>query len=172
MFEFILALILVIGVAGLVITPFFAPDILLLLFAPLVPLAIVLALVAYPKLKNFSYRRRRITPDRITGYQPRKFSEVTPEELSATIVERAGAIKRAIPEEPSEIQLEMYAIGYRACVNDMITLTQTTNEALREANFLRRLKLRRAYRKATGALSTTRDALPPGALKAARQEQQ
>ena len=172
MFEFVIALILVIGIAGLVVLPFFAPDLLILLLAPLVPLAVVLALVVYPKLKKFSYGRWSITPEKITSHKIRASLEVTPEGLSSSIVERATAIKQAMPDSPSEAQIEMYAIGYRNCVNDMITLTHIANEALQGANFVRRLKLRRACRKATGALSAARKTLPPNVLRATRQEQQ
>ena len=72
----------------------------------------------------------------------------------------------------SEIQVEMCALGYRACVNDMITLTHLVNEEISEASLLRRAKLRRARRKATDALSIARQSLPQGVLRATRQEQQ
>jgi hypothetical protein len=54
----------------------------------------------------------------------------------------------------------------------MITLTHLANEELPNAGFLRRMKLRRARKKATDALVEAREALPPGALRATRQEQQ
>lgn len=175
MFEFIIALILVVGITGLVVIPFFAPDILILLLAPLIPLAVILTLTIYPKLKGFSQRRWRITPERITDHKIHaslKSLNVTPEGLSSSIVERATAIKRAVPDNPSETQIEMYAMGYRNCVNDMITLTHIANEELKEANFIRRIKLRRACRKATDSLAAARKALPQSALRATRQEQQ
>lgn len=174
MFEVLVALILVAGIAGLVLLPSFAPDALILFLAPLVPLAVILAFVLYPKVKGFSYRRWRITPGRITGSRPRPRSSSgsTPDELSHSIVERAREIRRAMKGETSEIQTEMCALGYRACVNDMITLTHLVNEELSEATLLRRAKLRRARRKATDALSVARRSLPAGVLRATRQEQQ
>jgi hypothetical protein len=54
----------------------------------------------------------------------------------------------------------------------MITLTHLVNEELPTAGFLRRFKLSRARKKATDALAGAREALPPGALRATRQEQQ
>ena len=71
---------------------------------------------------------------------------------------------------PSEVQVEMCAMGYRACVNDMITLTNLLNEASCAAGPIKRLKLRRLRRRATDALSDARKALPPSALRASRQE--
>ena len=174
MLEVFVALILVAGIVGLVVLPSIAPDVLILLLAPLVPLAMVLAFVLYPKVKGFSYRRWRITPERITGNRPKAISSPgsTPDELSFSIVERAHQIRRAMKVETSEIQTEMCALGYRACVNDMITLTHLVNEELPEAGLVRRAKLRRARRKATDALSVARRSLPPGVLRATRQEQQ
>jgi hypothetical protein len=66
----------------------------------------------------------------------------------------------------------MCALGYRACANDMITLTHLINEALPDASFLRRVRLRRSRKKAIDALSEARKALPPGALRTAPQERQ
>ena len=64
----------------------------------------------------------------------------------------------------------MCAIGYRACANDMITLTHLTNEVLPNASLLKRLRLRRGRKRAIDALSEARKALPPGALRATPQE--
>lgn len=174
MFEIVVALILLAGIVGLVLLPFFAPDVLVLILAPLIPLTLVLAFVLYPKLKGFSYSRWRITPERITGHRPQlpALDGSTTEDLSRSIVERAAEIRRAMQGKTSEMQLEMCAMGYRACVNDMITLTHLANEELPNADLFRRMKIRRARRRATDALSATRQALPPGALRATRQEQQ
>ena len=174
MFEVFVALILVAGIVGLVLLPSFAPDVLILLLAPLVPLAVVLAFVLYPKIKGFSYRRWRITPERITDHRPQALPSPgsTPDELSRSIVERANQIRRAMKGETSEIQTEMCALGYRACVNDVITLTYQVNEELSEAGLIHRAKLRRARRRATDALSIARRTLPAGVLRTTRQEQQ
>lgn len=172
MLELILALIVVTGMVGLVALPLLSQETLTLILAPSIPVAIVLILVLYPKLKNFSYRRWRITPAMITAHKIRDSLDVTPEGLSKSIVERAAAIRRGVPDKPSEVEVEMYALGYRTCVNDMITLTHIANEDLKEANFIRRIRLRRCLRKATEALATTRKALPKNALKTTRQEQQ
>lgn len=174
MFEILVALILVAGVVGLILLPTFAPDVLILILAPLVPLAVILAFVIYPKVKSFSYRRWSITPQRITsgGQQALPSAGSIPEDLSSSIIERATEIRRAMKVKTSDIQVEMCALGYRACVNDMITLTHLVNLELSEAGFVRRMKLRRARRRATDALSAARQTLPPGVLRATRQEQQ
>lgn len=174
MFEIFVALIIVVGIIGLILLPSFAPDVLVLMLAPLVPLTLVLAFVLYPKIKGFSYRRWRITPERITAHNLRALPSPgsTPEDLSRSIVERATEIRRAMRGKTSEIQVEMCALGYRACVDDMITLTHLVKEELTEAGLIRRMKLRRARRKATDALSVTRQSIPPGILRATRQELQ
>jgi hypothetical protein len=52
----------------------------------------------------------------------------------------------------------------------MITLTHLTNEALPNASFIRRFRLRRGRKRAIDSLSEARKALPPGALRTAAQE--
>jgi hypothetical protein len=115
---------------------------------------------------------RRLSPEVIASYRFRRPDTNSPEDLSRSIVERATEIQRTLAEEHSEIRVEMCTLGYRACVNDMITLTHLTNEELPNAGLLRRMKLRRARKKATDALAGAREALPPGALRATRQEHQ
>ncbi len=174
MFEIFVAMILVAGIVGLVLIPSFAPDVLILVLAPLIPLLLIFAFVLHSKIKGFSYRRWRLTPERITGSRPQALPSPgsIPEDLARSIIERATEIRRAMKAKTSEVQVEMCALGYRACVNDMIMLTHLVNLELSETGFIRRMKLRRVRRKATDALSAARQALPAGVLRAARQEQQ
>ncbi len=173
MFKFYVVLILVAEVVSLALLPLVASDTLVFLIAPVVPMTVVLAFVLYPRFGGVSYRAWRLTPERITSHKQRDPQEDTgPIRLSRSIIERATAIQRAMLDSPSEVQVEIYALGYRACVNDMITLTHLANEELPSAGFLRRMRLNRARRRATEALSSARTALPPGALRATHQEKQ
>ena len=115
---------------------------------------------------------RAISPEAITGNGPEAPRNDSPEALSRSIIERATEIRRTLAEEPTEIRVEMCTLGYKACVNDMITLTHLTNEQLPNVGLLKRVRLRRGRKKATDALAEARNALPPGALRATRQEQQ
>jgi hypothetical protein len=54
----------------------------------------------------------------------------------------------------------------------MITLTHLVNEEYPDVGPIKRLKLRAARRRATDSLSGAREAMPPGALRATRQEKQ
>jgi hypothetical protein len=140
---------------------------------PIIPLTLAVALLARRWTGGAAYRMRWISPEEITDYGVRQLPTAdSPEKLSKSIVERATEIRRALAEEPSEIRVEMCTLGYKACVNDMITLTHLANAELPNAGFLRRVRLRRARKKATDALAEARKALPPGALRATRQEQQ
>ena len=145
---------------------------LALLVAPLLPLTLVVALLLHYLMRNPEYRARRLSPEAIVAHQTRESETETPEELSHRIVERADEIHRTLLESPSEVQVEMCALGYRACVNDMITLTHLINEESKSAGPVKRLRLRSARRRATDSLSVAREAMPPGALRATRQEQQ
>jgi hypothetical protein len=95
----------------------------------------------------------------------------TPERLSKSIVERAEEIHKTLLESPDELQVEMCALGYRACVEDMITLTHQVSEELASAGPIRRARLNAAKRRAADALYGVRQALPPSALRATRQQQ-
>lgn len=176
MFRFYVALILAAEAVFLVVLPFIAPGAPVFLFAAVIPLTLIAAFVVRRVINNPAFRMRRISPEEITGYTPGdslpEQEPNTPEGLSALIVERTAEIRRTLEESPSEVQVEMCALGYRACVNDMITLTHRINEELPNAGFIRRFFLNRIRKKATDALSETREALPPGALRATRQEQQ
>ncbi len=120
-----------------------------------------------------SYGAKRLSPEDIVGYRPvGEEEEADASALSRTIVERAGEIRRTLLAAPSGVQVEMCVLGYRACVNDMITLTHLAGEEAKTSGPIRRLKLRRLRRLATDALTAAREALPPNAMRSTRQEHQ
>ena len=173
MFRLFVALILAAEVVALAVLDRVAPDVPVLALSPVVPLTLGVALLLRRAFNSAAFRARRLSPEAIAGYRrSRSPAKNSPEELSRSIVERASEIRRALAESPSEIRVEMCALGYRACANDMITLTHLTNEELPYAGFFRRMKLRRSRKRATDALAAAREALPPGALRATRQEHQ
>ena len=179
MYRLYVALILVAEVVFLAVLLFVAPGVPVWIFFAVLPLTLVAAYTIHRVRNSASYRLRRLSPDEITRYSSPSGTSVkaggedtTPEELSRLIVERTAEIRRTLTESPSEIRIEMCALGYRACVNDMISLTHLSNEELPNAGFLRRIALRRARKKATDALTATREALPQSALRATHQEQQ
>ena len=138
---------------------------------PIIALTLVVAFIVRRRLGGPAYGIRRLSPQAIAGYRARDTVTNSPEALSRAIVERAEEIQHALEESPSdEVRVEMCALGYRACANDMITLTHLTNEALSDASFLKRIRLRRSRKKAIDALSDARKALPPDALRTAPQE--
>ena len=143
-----------------------------LAFAPILPITLLVGLIARRWTSSAFYGIRGLSPEAIVGHRRPRPEANSPEELSRSIVERANEIRRSLVEEPSEIRVEMCTLGYKACVNDMITLTHIANAELPNAGFLRRMQLRRIRNKATDALAEARKALPPGALRATRQEQQ
>ena len=165
-------MILAAEVAALVALRIVAPGVPVLTLAPVVPLTLVVALLAHRWFGSAAYRMRQLSPEDIAASRGRRPAADAPEDLSRSIVERATEIRRTLAESPTEIRIEMCTLGYRACVNDMITLTHRTNEEIPNAGLLRRMKLRRARKKATDALAGAREALPPGALRATRQEHQ
>ena len=162
----------VIGLLWFVAPGWLAPDWLAILLLPVLPLTLVAAILLRYASGNPGYRARRLSPEAITEYRTRETETEAPEELSRRIVERADEIHRTLLESPSDIQVEMCALGYRTCVNDMITLTHLINEEFKTAGPIRGLRLRSARKRATDSLSVAREAMPPGILRATRQEQQ
>jgi hypothetical protein len=172
MFKLVVALVLIVEVVGLLLLTLVVRDFPVWVLVPLVPLTVGIALVVRRELESPAHRLRRLSPEAIVGHKPRRQDE-SPESLSRSIVERAAEIRRSLSELPAdETRVEMCALGYRACANDMITLTHLVNEALPNAPLLERLKLRRARKKAIDALAEAREAIPSEALRASRQEQQ
>jgi hypothetical protein len=172
MFKLYLTSILVAEVVALAAIAYLTPDADLFLI-PIIPLTLLVALVLRRRFGGPVRGLRRLSPEAIAGYRPKASRTDSPEALSRAIVERAEEIQRALEESPAdEVRVEMCALGYRACANDMITLTHLTNEALQGASSIRRFRLRRSRKKAIDALSDARKALPPGALRTAPQERQ
>jgi hypothetical protein len=61
--------------------------------------------------------------------------------LCEQIGERCDRIRRTLSEAPSETEIEMCAIGYRICLDDMVTATETIERESSKAGSLRRLSL-------------------------------
>src|SRR5215210_2593847 len=174
MFKLYLTSILVAEVVALAALEFLQPDFVRFsILVSIIPLTLVVAFIVRRRFGGPVYRLHRLSPQAITGYRAAGPATNSPETLSRAIVERAEEIQHALEESPSdEVRVEMCALGYRTCANDMITLTNLTNEALPNASFIKRFRLRRSRKKAIDALSEARKALPPGALRAAPQERQ
>ena len=183
MFGVFVAVVLTVEVVVLVVLGLVVPGLSAVLLAPVVPITLGAAFLLRSRLVGVArgvrrlYGWHRLSPEAITGHRPRIPDDPDPEALSRAIVERAEEIRRALAEVPAgsppdEVRVEMCALGYRACVNDMITLTHLTNTQLPSAGPLTRAKLRRARKNATNALAGAKDALPPGALRTSRQEHQ
>jgi hypothetical protein len=166
-----LALVLTVEAVAIVLLSFVAPGLLVLLLVPIPPLTLVAALLLRHVVRSPAYGARWLSPEAIVKSGERESPAETPEELSRRIVERADEIHHTLLESPSEIQIEMCALGYRACVNDMITLTHLVNEELSGTGPIRRFKLRAACRRATDSLSGAREAMPPDALRATRHQE-
>ena len=173
MFKLYLTSILAAEMVSLAALAYMAPRDWVLFLTPIIPLTLVVAFILRHRFGGPAYGSRWLSPEAIAGYRSRHPAPNSPEALSRAIVERAEEIQRALEESPAdEVRIEMCALGYRACANDMITLTHLTNESLPNASFLRRIKLRRSRKRSIDALSEARKALPPGALRAAPQERQ
>ena len=170
MFKLYLTSILVAESLALAALAFLTPKVALYLVV-IIPTTLLAAVILR---RTFGVRvrsLRRLSPEAIVDYRSRVSHADSPEALSRAIVERAEEIQKSLEESPAdEVRVEMCALGYRACANDMITLTHMINETLPQASFLRRIRLRHGRKRAIGSLAEARKALPPGALRPATQE--
>lgn len=157
---------------ALAVTSILAGTLAVALVALTVPVTLAAGFIVWRRTNSVPYRVQKISPEEITGYKSGPAAEVNPGMLSRSIVERAEEIRRTLQGSPAEIQVDMCALGYRACVDDMITLTHLANEAFQNANLTEKVRLRRDRRRATEALAKAREALPPGALRATHQQEQ
>ena len=147
MFKLYLTSILVAEVVAVVAVASLA-GLSLWFLVPIITLTLVAAFIFRRRFGGPAYGIRRLSPQAIAGYRARDPYTNTPEALSRAIVERAEEIQHALEESPSdEVRVEMCALGYRACANDMITLTHLTNEALPDATFPQTYRLREAARR-------------------------
>src|SRR5829696_6141247 len=117
MAKLYLAIVLAAEVSVIGLLSSVAPGFPALLLVPILPLTLVAALILRRVTGSPAYQIRRLSPEEIVRYRSRQKATDTPEELSRRIVERADEMYRALLQSPSEIQVEMCALGYRACVN-------------------------------------------------------
>lgn len=110
------------------------------------------------------YQARTITPENITKSEAPD-EHVSPERLTRQIVESSEQIRRTLLEEPSGLETETCALGYRTCAENMVMLVQLTDDELEKSNPVRQLRLRAALRRATYSLSLAREAFPPEDLR-------
>ncbi len=116
-------------------------------------------LQSWLRAKRLGHQARAISPGSIVSYvDPR--DAVDPEHLSEQIAECAYQIRHALREHPSELEADMCAMGYWACVSDMFTLVHLIDKELPSVGITRRLRLEVAQRRVVRSLSRARAALP------------
>lgn len=132
------------------------------------------ALRVLAQVGRTAHRTRSLTPEKIIGYKGPARVEETPDLISHRIVERSEQIRRALAAKPSETEVTMCAMGYSACADDLLFLSQIVDQRAPTSGPIRRFRMRRAVRRATGSLTHARKALPahtrPGPLGADAQE--
>ncbi len=134
----------------------------------LVVFIVVVAFTLPALLQRFSSgilrcRTGEITPEAIADHEPSE-EHPGPEILCRRIVERVEQIRRVLLENPSEIEVEMCSIGYRACVEDMGVLIDLVEAELEVSGPIRRWRLRAWRRRAAEAIFHMHEAFPTGSL--------
>lgn len=121
------------------------------------------------RAKYLRYQVHTITPQSIIKFDGSKGS-VNPDEFAKQIVQCSDQIRQTLLEQPSGLELEMCALGYRTCANDMLTLVRLVDEELEKSGPIRRLRLKKALRGAAESLSKAHEAFPVGTLSVLHQK--
>jgi hypothetical protein len=131
---------------------------------------VVLLVLFEHLLRRVRKRPRRSSPeDIIAGNTPEE--PVGPDVLCHRILERAERIQKAlVKESPSEVEVEMCALGYMACEQDLGLLIDLVGAELPLSGPFRRLKLRTERVLATEAVLRMREVFPPAVLHGIEQE--
>jgi SPW repeat-containing protein len=111
--------------------------------------------------QKLGYQARRISPEKLVRY--RELEEpMSPEQLCWHLVECSREIRRTLREQTSGVEVGKCLLGYRACVNDSITLNRLIDKELPDSGPFRRLRLEFIRRQAAHSLARTREVIPPG----------
>ena len=130
---------------------------------------VALDLTASWRTNYLSYLARTLTPESIIWTRVTK-DPARPEQLADHIAESTDRIRRTLLEKPSDLELEMCAVGYARCAQDAVILVRLIQEETKKCGPLRQLKLRAAQHRATDSLSRACEAFPPGVLCGTCQE--
>ena len=95
------------------------------------------ALIGRHSLPRSWRRVRKISPEQVLDHKPSE-EPVGPRMLCRRIVERAEQIRRAMLEDPSEIEIDMCAMGYGACLEDMGLLNNVVKAELSDCTPIQR----------------------------------
>lgn len=118
------------------------------------------------RLKRTSYRAWTLSPEKITGRRDPEKHAPDPWRLSRNIVERTDEVHRCLLDKPSDAEVEMCVLGYRACADDMIDLGVLVDRELSQSGPLRRARLQATRRRAADSLARVRYAVPQRAYAA------
>jgi hypothetical protein len=113
------------------------------------------------RAQKLRYQARKISPGKLLLYGERE-EHMHPERLYRHIVECSYEIRRTLLGQTSGVEAGMCVLGYRACVNDSITLNRLIDKELPESDPVRRLKLELIRHQVAHSLLRVREVLPPG----------
>ncbi len=124
-------------------------------------LSLAFDLSSWIHAQKLRYQARRISPGMLLRFGKRE-EHMHPERLCRHIVECSYQIRRTLLGQTSGVEVGMCILGYRACVNDSITLNRLIDKELPESGPVRRLRLEMIRRQAVRSLARAREVIPPG----------
>jgi hypothetical protein len=111
--------------------------------------------------QKLRYQARRISPGMLLRFGERE-EHMHSDQLCRYIVESSCQIRQTLLGQTSRVEVGMCILGYRACVNDSITLNRLIGKEMPESGPFRRLRLEMIRRQASHSLACAREVIPPG----------
>lgn len=120
---------------------------------------------------HLRYRALTLTPERLIKPGLAVTEEpTTPERLARRITDSSNRIHRTLLGRASGPEVDLCAMGYRACAEDLVSLADLVRRESGKSGALRRLRLRAALRRAAEALSRARESFPTETLSVSREK--
>jgi hypothetical protein len=131
-----------------------------LILAPADTLILAFDFLGWIHAQRLRYQARRISPEKLLRCSGCE-KHVPPERLCRHTVECSYEIRRTLLGQTSGTEVGLCILGYRACLNDGVTLNRLIDKELPEPHPLRRLRLKIARRQVAHSLLRAREVLPP-----------
>jgi hypothetical protein len=124
-------------------------------------LSLAFDLSSWIHAQKSGYQVRRISPGMLLRFRERE-EHMHSEQLCRHIVECSYQIRRTLLGQTSGVEVGMCILGYRACVNDSITLNRLIDKEMPESRPVRRLRLEMIRLQVAHSLARAREVIPPG----------
>ena len=133
--------------------------------------SIAFIVILLPWTASRRHPARDLSPEKVISHRGTEGAPVDAGTLFRLIGERLRQIRGTLRGSPSRIEVEMCALGYKACSDDATTLSRLIDEDLPRCGSLRRFKLKMYRWRTTKLLRQVDKALNHHTPRASTQKQ-